>query len=303
MKSSIIGWVCGAVVACLMGAAIVGCEEKQPPPQPRQATPGGSGATGNLGAPAPVTPPSTAQASPRPAPPEEARIGGNVDFSGVEGAVQATTRNFIVVLDNSGSMENALSRDDIQALRDQGVTNVRNRIEGARWALERFFRSVPEGDNIGLWVFKDSNDGLRQLVPLGTGNRDALLGALRTVQAKTGTPLGDAIYEGAEIALAQYKKQLGYGEYRLLVVTDGEQSAGPGARSLAQGVEHAKKLGVPIYTIGFTVGGDHALKRDSYFYRSASGAKALDEALQEVFVEAGDDYKIVDPQVPPKKGP
>src|SRR5690606_5760668 len=101
-----------------------------------------------------------------------------------------------------------------------------------------------------------------------------------------GTPLGDATYKGVHSLVDQYRKQLGYGEYRLIVVTDGESSD-----NLDRGVAEANKFSIPIYTIGFGIGERHALRKHSISYRSADSAEELKQALE----QAASELDVYDP--------
>jgi Ca-activated chloride channel family protein len=177
-------------------------------------------------------------------------------------------RNFYFVFDGSGSMKDAPHRSDSA---DQ---QFHSKIEGAKWAVSEFMKKVPKDVNLGLYVF-DAN-GVREVLPLGPNNRDYFLEAIEKVKAKGGTPLGTAIAKGSDALEKQYHKQLGYGDYRLIVITDGEATD-----SLLSGVAKANKYRIPIYTIGFDMGDDHSLRKHSISYRSADSAKQLESALEE----------------------
>ena len=171
-------------------------------------------------------------------------------------------RNFYFVLDGSGSMG--------------------GKMDEAKAAIKIFVDTVPEENvNLGLFVF-DSN-GTREVVPLSAHNRAQFMAAVNQASPGGGTPLGTSIKTGVGALTAQYKKQLGYGEYRLIVVTDGEASD-----SISTGVKPANRYGIPIYTIGFGIGERHELRQHSVSYRSASNqaelAKALEEAVSELDV-------------------
>lgn len=64
----------------------------------------------------------------------------------------------------------------------------------------------------------------REVLPIGSGNRAQFLAEIDRISAGGGTPLGASVHSGANALVHQYKKQLGYGEYRLIVITDGESS-------------------------------------------------------------------------------
>lgn len=177
-------------------------------------------------------------------------------------------KNFYFVFDGSGSMKDAPSTSSGA---DQSFSS---KILGAKWAVSEFLKKVPEDVNLGLFVF-DAN-GVREVLPLAPNNRAKFLQQVQKIQAKGGTPLGGAISKGSDALEKQYSKQLGYGEYRLIVITDGESTD-----SLNTGVAKAAKYRIPIYTIGFDMDRDHALRKHSITYRSADSAKQLEQALEQ----------------------
>jgi Ca-activated chloride channel homolog len=184
-------------------------------------------------------------------------------------------RNIYFVLDGSGSM------DEDPGTRCPG--NVRSsypsKIAAARWAIGEFLQQVPPADRIGLYVF--DRRGQRETVPIGMDNRPQFLAAVNGVHAGGGTPLAEAIIAGVDALVAQREQQLGYGEYRLVVVTDGEATG----RRLQDGTEYAVKNRIPIYTIGFCVGRTHALFRYSLTYRAANSPAELRRGLEETLGE------------------
>jgi Ca-activated chloride channel family protein len=181
-------------------------------------------------------------------------------------------RNFYFVFDGSGSMK------DPAPSSDGGDTNFRSKILGAKWAVREFLKNVPKDVNLGLFVF-DKN-GERQVIPLGPNNRAEFLAAIDRIQAQGATPLGDAINQGATALADQYRRQMGYGDYRLIVITDGEATD-----RLNNGIAKAIKFSIPIYTIGFGIGPNHSLRKYSIAYRSADSAKQVESALEDAAAE------------------
>ena len=174
-------------------------------------------------------------------------------------------RNFYFVLDGSGSMD--------------------GKMEEAKAAIKIFVDTVPEENvNLGLFVF--DNQGTREVVPLAPHNRAQFMAAVNQASPGGGTPLGTSIKTGVDALTTQYKKQLGYGEYRLIVVTDGEASD-----SISTGVKPANRYGIPIYTIGFGIGERRALRKHSISYRSADSAEELKQALE----QAASELDVYDP--------
>jgi len=179
--------------------------------------------------------------------------------------------NYYVVLDASGSMKGV----DCSA----GKT----KIEAARAALASFAQSLPPDANLGLAVFE--NQGLSELLPLGLDNREQFARVVQQVVAGAGTPLRSAIDLAYSRLLKQGQRQLGYGEYHLVVVTDGQAS---------QGEDPTRKVNtmlaespVVLHTIGFCIGENHALNQPGRtYYRAADNPAALQQGLDAVLAEA-----------------
>ncbi|MCP5049918.1 MAG: VWA domain-containing protein [bacterium] len=184
------------------------------------------------------------------------------------------TRNFYFIMDGSGSMRERTTRNC------GGDQKFSNKMEGARWAIKKFLEYVPDEVNIGLYVF--DRDGQREAVPLGSGNRETFLNAVDKIDGGGGTPLAQSIRVGTDRLVYQYKKQLGYGEFRLVVITDGE------AKGIPSAALYAAKYGIPIYSIGLCVGQYHPLRRFSVSYRAADNFADLSQGLQDTLAELPD---------------
>lgn len=193
--------------------------------------------------------------------PIPADIGGQADL----------TRNFYFIMDGSGSMREPTTRDC------GGDQRFIDKISGARWAIKKFLENVPEEMNIGLYIF--DRDGRREVIPLGKANRDAFLRAVDNIDAGGGTPLARAIRDGTDQLVAQYKKQLGYGEFRIVVVTDGI------ANNIPDAALYAAKYGIPIYAIGLCVEANHPLRQYSVSYQAADSFADLSKGLSETLAE------------------
>lgn len=204
---------------------------------------------------------------------------GEAIQAATEGEV-SLTRNFYFVIDGSGSMGD---RPKVS----EGDQQFTTKIEGAKWAVREFMKKVPADVNLGLYIF--DHNGSREVLPIGADNREQFLKAVEDMYADGGTPLGESIEQGVESLVKQLRSQLGYGEFRLIVVTDGEVNAW----TLNRGVGAAIKNGIPIYTIGFGLGEDHPLRQYSVTYQAADSAQDLEKAL----VEATSEMDQFDPSV------
>ena len=246
-KLKISGFARGICLLALAAVFTAGCSRSQPAPDPATVT-----RVDPMAQPQPQSNGTTAQ----PAKPQDANFAADGEI--------ALTKNFYFVFDGSGSMS--------------------WRINDAKWAVKEFMKNVPQDVNLGLYVF--DGYGYREVLPLGPNNRQQFLTEIDKVSTGGGTPLGDATYKGVHSLVDQYRKQLGYGEYRLIVVTDGESSD-----NLDRGVAEANKFSIPIYTIGFGIGERHALRKHSISYRSADSAEELKQALE----QAASELDVYDP--------
>ena len=183
------------------------------------------------------------------------------------------TRNFYFIFDGSGSMSEALTKQCT------GDRRFGSRLDGAKWAVEQFLPLMPRDVNLGLWIF--DADGNRERVPLGPDNHAAFLTEVRKTRASGNTPLTESIEQGVNRLVQQRDQQLGYGEFRLIVVTDGQATGRP----LPQAVNYAREQRIPIYTIGLCIGEKHELRKYSVSYRAADSIEALKRGLEETLAE------------------
>jgi Ca-activated chloride channel family protein len=156
-----------------------------------------------------------------------------------------------------------------------------NRIEAAKWAVKTFLKeSVPAEVNVGLYVFDGA--GRSERVPIAKDNRAELARAIDALAGGGNTPLNASIRFGVDQLLRQRARQLDYGEYYLVVATDGEATDGDTAPTVAYATQH----GIPIITLGYCLKQDHPLARGSFSYRNANSPAELLAALKETQAEA-----------------
>ena len=180
--------------------------------------------------------------------------------------------NIYVLLDGSGSMNS------------RGCSGDMTKQVAAQRALARFATEVPADTNLGLAAF-DKRGGISERLPLGVNNRGAFVSAVESVGADSGTPLGPAIELAGTRLAEQASRQLGYGEYTLLVVTDGRSD---NQRKMEMAVESLlRKTPIKIHTIGFCIDNTHALNQPGLtVYRSAMNASELASSLSAVLAES-----------------
>lgn len=180
-------------------------------------------------------------------------------------------RNYYLVLDGSGSMEQSECSD--------GKTKAKAAIA----ALKSFAKKVPQDANVGLLIFDQK--GIKERLPLSEMDSKAFVDALQSLEVGGGTPLKSAIQKGLSALEHQARAQLGYGEYHLVVVTDGEANAGEEPDGMV--VELATKTPVILQTIGFCIGDSHALNRKGVsLYQSANNPEQLVSGLETVLAES-----------------
>lgn len=192
----------------------------------------------------------------------------------IPGATASLTRNFYFVFDGSGSMGDPPNNTCV------GDQRFSTKVEGAKWAIKEFVSKVPVDVNLGLYVFDDN--GEREVVPLGSGNHQKFLREVERIDAGDGTPLGPAVQFATNKLVEQYKKQLGYGEYRLVVVTDGQaDNMSVATSAYLNSIKHS----IPIYAIGLCIGDSHPLRQYALSYRAADSAEDLRRGLEQTLAE------------------
>ena len=180
-------------------------------------------------------------------------------------------KNYYLVLDGSGSMAS------------NECSGSKPRLWAAQQALAQFVGALPQDSAIGLYSFDAQSNSQR--VKLGVNNRDQVIHAIHASTAGGGTPLAAAIHQGYQALTEAARQQLGYGEYHLVVVTDGEASDNP-APEVAKLLDSSP---INLHTIGFCIGSQHTLnQRGLTLYKSAQDTKSLSQGLQDVLAESPD---------------
>jgi len=177
----------------------------------------------------------------------------------------------VIVLDDSGSMNERMSG---------GV----RRIEAAKKAIETVLKQFPADTKLGLLLLNGDRSKQHWAIPLEHLSVPQATRKVESVIADGGTPLGDRMREGADALLQLREKQI-YGNYRLLIVTDGEAND---AKLLALYLPDVLSRGLIVDAIGVDMKKNHSLATRVHSYRRADDGAALSKAIQEVFAEKVD---------------
>lgn len=171
--------------------------------------------------------------------------------------------NLVFIMDCSGSMSG-------------------EKIEQAKSALKEVLKHVPATTHIGLLSFGET-EGWRY--PLGPRDEIRLNKAINDLRTGGSTPLGEYMKNGTERLLKQRQQQLGYGTYRLLVITDGEATDPDLVDTYTPEI---MARGVTIDVIGVFMDKKHSLSKMVHSYREAQDTASLKKAITEVLAEIGD---------------
>lgn len=189
---------------------------------------------------------------------------------GEEIAEKLTAKNFVVIFDGSGSMAEKKCADG------------RKKYEVAREAFQEWSGSVPPDANVGLVSFH--NAGWSE-IPLGTFNADTFTKEINKITPGGKTPLTRAILKAHDMLAPQARRQLGYGEYHIVVVTDGIANSPPHLYRAVNAI--LGRTPIIIHTIGFCIGEKHSLNQPGRtYYRTANDPASLRKGLKEVLAEA-----------------
>ncbi|BFM49528.1 vWA domain-containing protein [Marinomonas sp. THO17] len=197
---------------------------------------------------------------------------GNISENSVF-AENKLQKNFYIIFDGSGSMAEASCEND-------GA-----KINVAQKAIRTFFDNLARDVNVGMYIF--DSQGRREAVSLGQNDPASLKRAIQTVSTGSGTPLGEALRKGYSALKSQGIVQQGYGEYHLVVITDGQASDSDLMKDMVRQITNASP--VNVHTLGFCIGKDHALNIPGVVnYTSANNAKQLLDGLQNIAAESAD---------------
>lgn len=178
--------------------------------------------------------------------------------------------NYYVILDGSASMG------------ESECSGSRSKMADAIDALSSFVDSVPQSANIGVSVFNDN-----RIIELLSLQSDTGLNTTMLSQMVPGgtTLLRSAMHYAYAEMISQGARQLGYGEYHLVVISGGMATEGEDPAAIVRRM--LSESPVNLYTIGFCSGADHSLDLPGFInYRAAENIMALKQGLSAVLAEA-----------------
>jgi hypothetical protein len=178
-------------------------------------------------------------------------------------------RNFLLIFDGSGSMYKS------------DCAGSSRKIDVAKQAVVAWSKSVPSNANLGLYAFHDN--GVLTL-PMAPGDRNEFMRTVDQVMAGGSTPLARAMQYAYRALTDQGRRQLGYGEYTIVVVTDGIANSADDLKRVTDLI--LAETPITIYSIGFCIGTYHSLNQPgSTIYKSADNPEQLEKGLREVLAE------------------
>jgi len=185
--------------------------------------------------------------------------GQPVDLIQVSGAGEQGPVTTVLVIDKSGSMNHA------------------NKMKAAREAAIAFVQLMRPGDVTGVIAF---NTQVTTVQPL-TGDKEALIAAIKGIQAVDDTAMYDALH--AASAMLEPVS----GRKAIIIVTDGMNTAGQ--RTREETLTLVGEQGISIYTIGL---GDPSQGTETYAGIDEPTLKAIAEESGGVYTFAPDPEQL-----------
>lgn len=186
-----------------------------------------------------------------------------------------TGKVVVIVLDDSGSMNKSMAGNEPKMV-------------VAKRAINRVIETLPANTQLGILLMNGASAAKGWLVPLGPLDAGEASRRVSALAADGGTPLGASMKRGLD-ELLKLRDERPYGDYRLLVVTDGEASD---ADVLKRNLPLIVSRGVVLDVIGVDMQADHSLAKRSHSYRRANDAQSFEKALKEVFAESTADDNL-----------
>lgn len=198
---------------------------------------------------------------------------GQSDAAQPELSSDLLAKNYYIILDTSGSMAEA------QCVR-QG-----NKMQAAKTSLSQWIGNVSAYDNIALAAFR--GDSVQEVLPLRKNSpqyREQFMALMAKEHPSGNTPLGASLEKAYGALKHQAETQLGYGEYHIVVVTDGIASD---AQKMDKAAGKLFRSPVILHTIGFCIDTQHALNHPGKsYYMSAMNEAELKQGLENVLAES-----------------
>jgi Mg-chelatase subunit ChlD len=178
-----------------------------------------------------------------------------------------TAKNVVLVIDASGSMEYSCNGEE--------------KIVTARAAARTYLDQVPAEVNLGLVTFRRESGTVQ--VSLGPNNHAAVREALETFEVGSATPMSRGIDVAYQELVRAGSAQLGYGEYHMVILADGQPGIRDGDNEVELTIaaldELALQTPISITTIGFCTELRETLDRPGTFYYPANDLDELVAAL------------------------
>ncbi len=187
----------------------------------------------------------------------------------------ATADNYYIIFDGSGSMK------------ERECTDGETKLAVAKDAVAHWLRSVPASANVGLFAFDTGGASERAgMQKNAAAHSQQLLELVGRIRAGGSTPLGAAMNTAMEALGSQAVRAHGYGQYHIVVVTDGIASDKKLLRQVSQSIYDTPII---VHTIGFCIGKRHVLNQpDVMIYVSANSPEQLAQGLENVLAESED---------------
>ncbi len=151
-------------------------------------------------------------------------------------AAESSGANVLFILDASGSMWAKVENKE--------------KITIAKEVMINLIRELPEGVNVGLEVYGhrkkgDCND-IEVLVPVGKGDKNALIKQIQSIQPKGETPITGSLEMAGELLKSTE------GETTVVLVSDGQETCKGDPCALVKALKE-KGIKVQIHVVGFGV--------------------------------------------------
>jgi uncharacterized protein YegL len=174
----------------------------------------------------------------------------------------------VVVLDDSGSMDKRMHAGP-------------RKIDAAKSAMLTVLEQLPTDAEIGIVTLNGPDGSGKWIKPLGPVDRTKLKATIRQITAGGATPLGEFMKVGTD-ALLSHRAESVFGDYRLLIVTDGEATD---AWLVDRYLPDILSRAITIDVIGVDMAQDHSLATRVDSYRRADDPESLTQAIQESLAE------------------